>query len=200
MRLWQREAAPRELTPMDFFYCPQCGTTLREQKRGKRERRACSSCDFVHYKNPTVGVAIILVEQGKLLLIKRRSSSKGGMWCIPCGHVEWDEEIRSCARREMREETGFDVVLGPVFDAHSNFHDRGRQTVGVWFLSKVCGGALDPGSDAEEARFFPLDDLPSPMAFPTDLFVCEKLRGLLASGEGALEALWRGHSEEIVRC
>ena len=118
------------------------------------------------------------------------------MWCIPCGHVEWDEEIRSCARREMKEETGFDVVLGPVFDVHSNFHDLERQTVGVWFLSKVCGGSLNPGSDAEDARFFPLDDLPFQMAFPTDLLVCEKLRGVLASGAGSLEVLWRAHAGE----
>jgi len=179
---------------MDFFYCPKCGTGLNQQQRGKCERRACPACDFVQYKNPTVGVAVVLVDDGKLLLVKRRSASKGGMWCIPCGHVEWDEEIRSCASREMKEETGFDVILGPVFDAHSNFHDLERQTVGVWFLSKVCGGSLNPGSDAEDARFFPLDDLPSDMAFPTDLLVCERLRNLLASGAAALEALWRGHS------
>ena len=179
---------------MDYLHCPQCGTGLTEQKRGKRHRRACPACDFVQYKNPTVGVAVILVENGKLLLVKRRSASKGGMWCIPCGHVEWDEEIRSCARREMKEETGFDVIIGPVFDVHSNFHDLERQTVGVWFLSEVCGGSLNPGSDAEDGRFFPLNDLPADMAFPTDLLVCEKLRRFLASGEGALEALWRGHS------
>jgi 8-oxo-dGTP diphosphatase len=185
---------------MDFFYCPKCGASLQEQERGKRHRRACPRCDFVQYKNPTVGVAIILVERGRLLLVKRRSSSKGGMWCIPCGHVEWDEEIRSCARREMKEETGLNVVLGPVFDVHSNFHDLERQTVGVWFLSKACGGALNPGSDAEEARFFPLDELPSDMAFPTDLLVCGKLKGLLGSGEGSLEALWLEHSGEVARC
>jgi len=181
---------------MNFSYCPQCGTALNEQKRGRRKRRACPACEFVQYKNPTVGVAVILVDDGKLLLVKRRSASKGGMWCIPCGHVEWDEEIRSCARREMKEETGFDVIIGPVFDVHSNFHDLERQTVGVWFLSEVRGGSLTPGSDAEEARFFPLDNLPSDMAFPTDLLVCEKLGRLLASGEGALEAFWRGDSGE----
>ncbi|HYA04134.1 MAG TPA: NUDIX hydrolase [Syntrophobacteria bacterium] len=182
---------------MDFQYCPQCGSGLLEQKRGKRLRRICSRCDFVQYKNPTVGVAIILVEEGKLLLVKRRSTSYGGMWCIPCGHVEWDEDVRSCAMREMKEETGIDVVLGPVFDVHSNFHDRERQTVGVWFLSRACGGTLSPGSDAEEARFFPITEVPADMAFPTDLVVCNKLQGLLSSNGDALEALWREHAGKL---
>jgi hypothetical protein len=96
----------------------------------------------------------------------------------------------------MREETGIDVVLGPVFDVHSNFHDRERQTVGVWFLSKACGGTLSPGSDAEEARFFSITELPVDMAFPTDLIVCKKLRQLLASDEDALETLWRGQAPD----
>jgi 8-oxo-dGTP diphosphatase len=185
------------LTPVNFQHCPQCGSSLLDQKRGKRLRRICPRCDFVQYRNPTVGVAIVLVEEGRLLLVKRRSSSYGGMWCIPCGHVEWDEDVRSCARREMKEETGIDVVLGPVFDVHSNFHDRERQTVGVWFLSKTRGGTLNPGSDAEEARFFLITELPADMAFPTDLLVCEKLRELLAADGDALEALWRGHAGEL---
>jgi hypothetical protein len=41
------------------------------------------------------------------------------------------------------------------------------------------GGKLEAGSDASKARFFPLDELPKQMAFPTDLLVCEQINALI---------------------
>lgn len=112
----------------------------------------------------------------------KRSGSYRGMWCIPCGHVEWDEDIRDAGIREFKEETNLDVELGPVVAAHSNFHDRAKQTVGVWFWAENPRGDLRPGSDASDAGFYELDGLPSPMAFPTDLLVCEQLRRQVRAG------------------
>lgn len=115
-----------------------------------------------------MGVAGVVIDDARLLLVKRGpTATRSGLWCIPCGFLDYGEEVRAGAAREVVEETGLEVEVGRVLWVASNFHDPGKLTVGIWFDATVVGGELRAGDDAVEAGFFPLDDLPD-LAFETD--------------------------------
>lgn len=158
-------------------HCAWCGGRLSRIFIQGGWRLRCGDCGKVTYENPTAGVAGILFSPaGDVLLVRRaRGMSREGRWCIPCGHVEYNEDIRHALVREMREEAGFWVVPGKVFSVYSNFHEPASHTTGTWFLTEPAGGFCESGDDASEAAFFPLDALP-PLAFETDALVLEELR------------------------
>jgi ADP-ribose pyrophosphatase YjhB (NUDIX family) len=158
--------------------------------RGGRERSHCPACDRTWFRNPTAGVAVILLDGDRILLGRRASGPYRGFWCIPCGHVEWDEEVRAAARREFIEETGLEVELIGVYTVHSNFHDAQQHTVGIWFLGRASGGALRAGDDLDRVEFVPLHGPLPDLAFPTDRVVIEQLRADVECGRlpGSLAA------------
>lgn len=130
----------------------------------------CPNCRFVHFRNPGVGAAVVIRDdEDRLLLIQRApETTRPGLWAIPAGYVDYGEDVRDAAARELREETGLIAEIGnPVWVA-SNFHDPAKLTVGIWFAGTVVGGSLQPGDDAVDAGFFTATDLP-PLAFDTDV-------------------------------
>jgi ADP-ribose pyrophosphatase YjhB (NUDIX family) len=159
-----------------FSFCPKCGGTLELRQLKGKERLVCRECRYVFYENPIVGVAVILQTSDRRILLGRRAkhATYPGLWCIPCGYVEYDEDVRDAARREFLEETGLEVELGPVFTVLSNFHNPETHTVGIWFQAEIIGGCLQAGDDIDAVGWHDLDN-PPPLAFPSDFTVLELL-------------------------
>jgi ADP-ribose pyrophosphatase YjhB (NUDIX family) len=160
-----------------YQFCPHCGGKLRYELKAEQPRLTCQSCQSVLYENPIVGVAaIVRNDQGEILLGKRNSASScAGLWCIPCGYVEYDEEVRLAVCREFLEETGLKITPQRVFTALSNFHNPLVHTVGIWFEAVIVGGKLQAGDDLSEVGYFSLEQLP-PLAFTTDQTVINMLK------------------------
>jgi len=139
----------------------------------------CISCGYLLYENPVVGVAgIILNDKRQILLGRRNRGEYAGHWCIPCGYVEYHEDVYDAVRRELKEESNLDIEVVKPFTVQSNFHDPDMHSVGIWFLVRITGGSASAGDDLDELVYFDLTDLPS-LAFPTDQRALELLRQCL---------------------
>ncbi len=162
--------------PGEFSFCPMCAGRLVVGRRKGRLRMVCGACGWVHFRDPGVGVAVLLRDDaGRVLLVQRApGTTQAGRWCIPCGYVDYGEEIRSAAAREVAEETGLECRVGEPVQVSSNFHDPAKLTVGIWFAGTVTGGTLRAGDDAADAGYFDLGDLPD-LAFDTDRELLDRL-------------------------
>lgn len=163
------------LGPADARHCRRCGGALEARPVGDRLRPVCTACGRPTFHNPAVGVAIVVRDEAGRVLLGRRRGSYGGQWCIPCGYVEWEEDVRAAAAREFLEETGLRVVPGPVVAVHSNFHNAAQHTVGIWFEGTVTGGEAAPDDDLDELGWFSPAEPPEPLAFATDRLVLDEL-------------------------
>jgi len=144
----------------EYLFCPRCAEPLASARDGERLRMRCPACDFVHYRNPAPAAGVLIVEDGAVLLVKRRFEPFKDRWSIPSGFIEYEEDIRITAVREAREETGLAVELDGLFAVESCFDDPRGNALLILYRARRTGGALAAGDDAAEVRFFPLDDLP----------------------------------------
>jgi len=159
-----------------FRFCPGGGGLLEVRPIRDAPRQVCRACGRVVYRHPAVGVAVVVRRGATLLFGRRAGGPYRGVICLPCGYVEWGEDVRAAAARECREETGLIVTVGAVLAVHSNFHDPERLTVGIWFAGQVIGGQLAAGDDLDQVALFPLAAPPEPLAFPTDRLVLAELQ------------------------
>jgi 8-oxo-dGTP diphosphatase len=132
-------------------------------------------------RTPLVTVDGVVVEDGAVLLIRRRNPPFVGKYALPGGFVDVGETVEAAVVREVREETGLDTTIECLLGVYSDpARDPRGHTVSVTFLLRRLGGTLAGGDDADDARFFPLDALPE-LAFDHAQILADAKRALSAA-------------------
>jgi len=114
---------------------------------------------------PLVGVgAVIFTTEGRVVLVKRRHEPLAGQWSLPGGMLELGESLEAGLSREMLEETGLHVDVGPVVEVFDRilFDDDGRVRYHFVLVDYVCtvrGGTLASGSDVADVALADPADL-----------------------------------------
>lgn len=162
----------------DARFCPMCAATLHVSAASGRERPRCAGCGFVLYKNPASASAALVLRGGDVLLVRRGIAPFKGMWGLPAGYQEYDEDPETTVVRETREEAGIAIRIERLFAVLYTEDDPRKRANLIAYLctpdppeQELCAG-----DDACEAQWFPLARLPPDIAFRNNRTLLARLR------------------------
>jgi len=118
---------------------------------------------------PKVGVGVLILRDGKVLLGKRKNAHGEGDWCPPGGHLEFNEEVEDCARREVFEESGLEITnirRGPY--TNDFFESEGKHYITLCVIADYAKGTASckEPDKCEKWEWFSWDNLPEPLFLP----------------------------------
>lgn len=132
-----------------------------------------------HPDRPIVAVGAVIVDGNRVLLVKRGQEPLRGAWTLPGGAVEVGETLDAALAREVLEETGLSVEVGPVVEVldRVQFDADGRVEYHYVIIDYVCrafAGFAVCGSDAQDVRWVPIADLAELRVAPKAIAVIHK--------------------------
>lgn len=145
-----------------FRFCPRCGSSRFVTNNEKSKR--CQDCDFVYYINPSAAtVAVIVNEREELLVVRRGKEPAKGTLDLPGGFSDMGETSEEGVIREVREETGLDVVQVQFLFSIPNsycYSDLDIPTMDMFYRCRVRSTqSVRAMDDAAEALWIPLSEL-----------------------------------------
>lgn len=123
-----------------------------------------------------VGVAAVILREGRVLLGERIGSHGAYTWATPGGHLEWGESIEECAQRETFEETGLVVDTFKKLSFTNDVFEQEDKHYVTLFVVACCSSGKPQVAEPDKCKqwkWFELDKLPEPLFLPLDNFLKE---------------------------
>lgn len=148
-------------------FCVNCGTPLATRVIDGRQVEACPNDSFILWHDPKVATAVVVEVDGGIVLGRRAIEPGYGLWCLPGGFVNDDEEPAAAAARECMEEIGVPVETTGLIGVYHIPKTTAPSMIGIAYRARVIDRARPvAGSEMLEVEVFALDSIP-PLAFPS---------------------------------
>src|SRR6266851_3109766 len=146
--------------PHNVRFCGLCGGAMRMRTvlPDHKSFKVCSRCGFIDFPGPKLVAGCLIIDAGRVLLLRRGIEPQLGKWTFPGGYVDLGETPSQAALRETVEEVGMRVTLGRLLGL---FSDPAQPIAAVAvYLAKP--GDEPPGlsDEATEVRYFAPGEIP----------------------------------------
>jgi len=148
-------------------FCVNCGAPLVTKVIEGREVEACPNDSFILWHDPKVATAVVVEVDGGIVLGRRAIEPGYGLWCLPGGFVNDDEDPAAAAARECMEEIGVPVELTGLIGVFHIAKTTAPSMIGIAYRGRIVDGAGPiAGSEMLEVGVFAPGSTP-PLAFPS---------------------------------
>ncbi|MBN2304750.1 MAG: NUDIX hydrolase [Anaerolineae bacterium] len=153
--------------PVNF--CQVCGHAMTDQHAYGKSRRVCPDCGYVHFQDPKVAAVIFIEHRNRVLLVRRVMNPERGKWALPAGYIDYGEDPRDAAVREVQEETGLEIAITRLIDVQGgptqNSSAHHGASIVIIYGARVVNGTAEPRDDADAVLWYAASDPLPDIAF-----------------------------------
>lgn len=130
--------------------------------------------EYMEYNRPKVGVGVIVIKNDKVLLGKRKNAHGDGSWSFAGGHLEKNESLEECAKREVMEEAGITIKnIKPLTFTNDIFEKEEKHYITLFLTADYDAGevrVMEP-EKCDGWEWFDWNDLPQPLFLAINNFL-----------------------------
>jgi ADP-ribose pyrophosphatase YjhB (NUDIX family) len=152
---------------LKYNFCPKCGSKDIHQKGGIVK---CSNCKYTVYLHSAATASILPIKDDKVLLTHRKFEPQKEKIDFLGGFLNYGEDPKNGAKREMKEETGCEIeilnLIGVYMDSYY-YQNEDVITLNFVYVAKIIKGNMQIADDVADVFWQPLSKLPKDVAYKT---------------------------------
>ena len=146
--------------PSDARFCALCGGAMRTRivLPDSKHRKVCESCGFVHFSGPKLVAGCVVIDAGRVMLLRRGNDPQIGAWTFPGGYVDLGEVPVQAALRETLEEVGMHVTPDGLLGFYADVQNP--TAVVIAYLATPGSEAPRVSREAIEIKYIGPQEIP----------------------------------------
>ncbi len=141
---------------MIFKYCAECGHKLEDIKCGDDDCKICPVCKKLYGDNPLPVVEVLVVNEFNEILLLKQNYISETKWTVVSGYMINGETIEDAVTREVREETGQNVISCKYI---SSYYFAPKQLIMIGFIAYVKKSQFTKSVEVDDMKWCKMDEV-----------------------------------------